>query len=248
MKSQKYHHTKYRQRLSVAAIILSLLLITQNTEAQQKPFKFGFKLSPAISWLSPDSKHYDHEGNGFTFAWGFVADITLMEHYYVTTGFNVSYFQAKLSYPESVNIDDITYQGQLNRTYNLRYIEVPIALKMKTNQLLDKFKFFGLIGINTGINIRAKANESFTGSSEIGDQHHYNEDKVDIQKETSLFKASLLVGAGSEYVIDESISLVFGINFNNGFTNILKGSNSVYPDIDAKAIPYYFELNLGVIF
>ncbi|OYT16111.1 MAG: hypothetical protein B7C24_09475 [Bacteroidetes bacterium 4572_77] len=224
-------------------IIASLFITTQQTKAQQKPFKFGFKLAPAISWLSPDSKHYENDGNAFTFAWGFVADITLMEHYYVNTGFNVSYFQANLKYDHQ-NQDTIASKGIMHRTYNLRYIEVPITFKMKTNELVDKFKFFGLIGINTGINIRAKADEYFKNSSTYG----YQDDNIDIKDETALFKASLIVGAGAEYVIDESLSLIIGINFNNGFTNVLKGNNTAYPDIEAKAIPYYFELNLGVIF
>ena len=230
---------------NTAWVIIATILIlnTQQTKAQQKPFKFGFKLAPALSWLSPDSKHYDYDGNAFSFAWGFVADITIMEHYYLNTGFNVSYFSGHLKYDHQTTESDES-KGTMYRNYNLRYIEVPISFKMKTNELVDKFSFFGLIGINTGINIRAKADETFKGSSSFS----YTEDKVDIKNETRLFKASLLVGAGTEYEIDESVSIVIGVNFNNGFTNVLKGSNSVYTDIDAKAIPYYFELNLGVIF
>ena len=238
--------------LPILLLFICLFCWTQNSNAQQKPFKFGFKLSPAISWLSPDAKDYDQGGSAFTFAWGFVSDITLMDHYYISTGFNVSYFKGKLSYPNQfINDEDglmVPYDGTLDRTYNLRYIEVPLALKMKTNELVDNFQFFGLIGLNTGFNIRAKANDHFSGTYEaLGTNLKYNEEKVDIKKETAAAKASLIVGAGTEYVIDDSVSLIFGINFNNGFTNVLKGSNSLTAE-DARAIPYYFELNFGVIF
>ncbi|NOR87343.1 MAG: outer membrane beta-barrel protein [Bacteroidales bacterium] len=231
--------------LIIAHIIF--IILSQSTQAQQKPFKFGFKLSPSISWLSPDSKYYENDGSDMSFSWGFIADITLMEHYYIATGFNVNYFRGSLSYPEATMHEDINYNGTLNRTYNLRYIEVPVTLKMKTNELVKKTKFFGLIGVNTGLNIRAKANDSFSGKYN-STTHTYSEEKVDIKNETTLFKASLVVGAGAEYVVDESLSVIIGINFNNGFTNILKGNNSIYPEIEAKAVPYYFELNLGVIF
>jgi len=235
--------------LNIKIIVIILLsMSTQITIAQHKPFKFGFKLAPAISWLSPDSKHYENGGGAFSFAWGFTSDFLLMEHYYVATGFNVSYFKGKMNYAHSVENNSIVYNGQMERTYNLRYIEVPVAIKMKTNELIDKFKFYGLIGINTGFNIRAKADEDFSGSSSLGTSYKYNESKVDIKEESTIVKASLLVGAGTEYVIDESVSLIIGINFNNGFTNILKGNNTSYPEIETKAIPYYFELNLGVIF
>lgn len=233
-------------------ILSLLLLLNMNSEAQQKPFKFGFKLSPAISWMSPDAVDYEGNGSAFTFSWGLMADITLMENYYLATGFNVSYFGGKLKYPhmESLETNGIPmeYTGEMQRAYNLRYIEVPLALKMKTNELAKNLLFFGQIGINTGFNIRAKANDEFSGSNPISGDYSYRENKLDIKDETTLVKASLLVGAGTEYVIDESVSIVMGINFNNGFTNILTGKNTVDSSVDAKAVPYYFELNLGVIF
>ena len=64
---------------------------------------------------------------------------------------------------------------------------------------------------------RAKANGSFSGENSQNGKYSFSEDKVDIKKETTLVKASLLVGAGIDYIIDESISMIIGINFNNGF-------------------------------
>jgi len=223
-----------------------MIISTLSSQAQQKPFRFGFKVSPAISWLSPDVKDYEQGGPAFTFSWGFVSDITLMEHYYLSTGFNVSYFAGHLKYPHSKTLENGTIvNGEMQRAYHLRYIEVPLAFKMKTNELTKNIKFFGLMGINTGFNIRAKANDVFKSTDSNAIE---SEDKVDIKNQTTAVKASLLVGAGIDYVIDESISLVIGLNFNNGFSNVLKGKNTTYPDTDAKAVPYYFELNIGVIF
>lgn len=236
-----------KNKIFISALLV-FMTIGLSSHAQQKPFKFGFKLSPAISWLSPDAKNYETGGSDFSFSWGLIADITLMENYYLATGFNVSYFGGKLKYPHMATLDSYNYEGEMQRTYNIRYIEVPLALKMKTNELAKNLKFFGQIGINTGFNIRAKSNDEFSGSNDITGNYSYRENKIDIKEETTLIKASLLVGAGTEYVIDESVSVVIGINFNNGFTNILKGANTVDPSIDAKAVPYYFELNLGVIF
>lgn len=208
---------------SKICLSLLMIIISSSIYAQQKPFKFGFKVAPAISWMSPDAQDYEAGGGGFTFAWGFISDFTLMDNYYVSTGFNMSYFQGNLIYPHSYENENITYDGTMNRTYNLRYIEVPLALKMKTNELIDNFQFFGMIGLNTGFKIRSKANDEFKGFNNVlDDSYSYSEEQVDIREETAAVKASLLVGAGTEYVVDESVSLIFGINFNNGFTNILK--------------------------
>lgn len=235
------------KNISLLFVAFIMIITTQSIKAQQKPFKLGFKLAPAISWLSPDSKHYESNGKDFSFAWGLIADITLMEHYYLGTGFNISYFKGSLKYPHQMTFNDISYEGTMERTYNQRYIEMPLTIKMKTNILKDNFLFFGLIGFNTGILLRAKADEEFKGSYE-GTTKTFSDTQVDIKNESTLFKTSLIVGAGSEYVIDESVSIIVGINFNSGLTNVLKGSNTVYPEIDAKAVPSYFELNLGVIF
>ena len=241
----------YRYILSIL-VISSFLLSIQNSQAQQKPFKFGFKLAPGVSWLSPDSKGYENTGIDFAFAWGFTADITLMEHYYFATGFNVSYFGGQLSFPHNVideeSVVSSSFEGTLTRDYSQRYVEVPLAFKMKTNELFSKTVFFGLIGINTGFLIRAKADDSFISNDGINSYMNYTEEKLDIKDESASFKASLIVGAGAEYVIDESISLVFGLNFNNGLSNVLGGTNTNDNTIEHKAIPYYFELNLGVIF
>jgi len=234
----------FNRKVSGILIAISIVLISQVAQAQQKPFKFGFKIAPAISWLSPDSKDYDQGGSSFAFAWGFVADITLMEHYYLTTGFNVSYTKGKLIYPHKKEAPGgQPFDGLMSETFDLRYIEVPLAVKMKTNTFGKNFMFFGLIGFNTGINIKAKSDQSFSSSL-----YNDSDENVDIKEDITMFKTSLLVGAGTEYVIDESVSLIFGINFNNGLTNVLKGNNTVDTDIEAKAVPYYFELNLGVIF
>lgn len=247
---KKLHTMNFKgmKRFFTLIIIVLIIGFSSNVKAQKKPFKFGFKVAPAIGWLSPDSKDYEGGGSAFTFAWGFISDFTLMDNYYVSTGFNMSYFQGKLMYPHSVEYENITYDGSMSRAYNLRYIEVPLALKMKTNELIDNFQFYGLIGLNTGFKIRSKADESFKGYNNIlENSYSYSEDKVDIRDETAAVKASLLVGAGTEYVVDESISIIIGINFNNGFSNVLKGKNNSNGE-DARAIPYYFELNLGVIF
>jgi len=240
--------TNIKLKRNIIVGVLVLFIFNTQLFAQQKPFKFGFKIAPAISWMSPDAQDYESGGSAFTFAWGFISDFTLMDNYYVSTGFNMSYFQGKLSFPHSCEYENVTYDGTMDRTYNLRYIEVPLSLKMKTNELIENFQFFGLIGVNTGFKIRSKANDYFRGFNEIlNDDYSYSEEQVDIRDETAAVKASLLVGAGTEYVVDESISIIFGINFNNGFTNVLKGENNSN-GVEARGIPYYFELNLGVIF
>ena len=223
-----------------------LIFISLNGFNQVKPFRFGVRVAPNIAWLSPDSKNYENEGAVPGFSWGFLADITLTENYFVKTGFSLDYLNAKMSYPHQQIIDDIVSAytlGTMQRKYNLRYLEIPITLKMRTNQF-GKMAFYGEIGFGTSFNLKARSQDEFF--PEDGSPSDQTEN--DIKDEITLVKGSLIVGAGLEFFIDESTSIVTSLTFNNGLTNILKGENSVDTSITQRANLSYFQLNIGIMF
>lgn len=227
-------------------ISLLLLALAFQASAQVKPFRFGVRVAPNLAWLSPDSEGYENEGVVPGFSWGFMADITLTENYFIKTGFSIDYLNGKLSYPYEMATDEYMpalIQGRLERKYNLRYLELPVTLKMRTNQF-GTTAFFGEIGFGSSMNLKARGKDEFIpddGSSPV-------ESEGDIKDEIKFFKGSLIVGAGLEYFIDESTSIVTSVTFNNGLTNILDGNNIVDESIKERASLYYFQLNIGIIF
>jgi hypothetical protein len=206
--------------------------------AQVKPFRFGFKIAPNIAWIAPDAKDYKSDGSVMGFSWGLLADFSLAENYFIKTGFSLDYLNGKLEFPYANEADT----GIMNRKYNLRYLEIPLTLKMRTNTF-GKIAYFGEIGLGTAFNIRAKSQDDYT--EDTGEKTHSEED---IKDEIALFKESLIVGAGMEYFLDESTSLIFELSFHNGLTNILTGENTLDPTIKQNGILYYFQLNVGIIF
>ena len=226
-------------------VFVGFLMALQPVFSQIKPFRFGLKVAPNVGWISPDSDGYEMDGTVPGFSWGFVSDFTITENYFFGTGFNVSYINGKLNYPDRQIIGTDTVDGTLNRKYNLRYIDVPLTLKMKTNKF-DKIQFFGQIGFSLGINVKAKAKDNF--SYKINGSDKREASKPNISDEVALFKGSLVLGGGIEYYIDNSTSIIAGITFYNGLSNILKGDNTVDQMIGQKAVPHYVELTLGVIF
>lgn len=214
--------------------------------AQVKPFRFGIQVSPNLGWLSPGTDGYTNEGARLGFNWGFMADITLADNYFVKTGFSVDYLNGKLSYPTLYTPPDFTgspIEGTLTRKYNLRYLELPASIKMRTNKF-GNTAFFGDIGFSFQFNLKSVAKDSFDPDSS---DNIYTSDET-ISDEITFFRSGLILGAGFEYFIDESTSIVTELSFNNGFNNILKGNNALNTDLKQQANLNYFQLMVGVMF
>jgi hypothetical protein len=227
------------------------LLFCHFAFSQVKPFRFGLKLAPNVGWISPDSEDYEKDGSVPGFSWGFISDFTITENYSVGTGFNVSYLKGKMKYPYMMDIvvdgdTTLNVPGSLQRQFNLQYIELPVTLKMKTNKF-NALQVYGQIGFSLGFNVKAKAEDVFS-YEDAEDNYMSENDEPEISDEITLLKGALVLGGGIEYYVDESTSIVVGVTFSNGLSNILKGYNTADPGIQQKANISYVELTLGVIF
>ena len=227
----------------IIIILLLGILFSPFLRAQHKPFKFGFEVAPNIGWFRSDISDYENDGSEVGFSWGFVSEFFLMENYAISTGFKVVYLNGRLAYPHQVKLNDsVNDPGILHRSYKTKYIEVPLVLKMKTNEF-GKFRFYGKIGLGTSFLLTAKGTDKF-----IGETEKISNDEKDIKEEMKTIRESLILGVGGEYNLGGSTALTFGITFDNGFTDVLKDQNSLDPEITHQAINNYIEFNLGVIF
>ena len=204
--------------------------------AQYKSVILGVKVAPNIGWLKTDQDGYNSEGPVLGLNWGLIADFYFAENYALASGFEVSFHNGKISYPDTYDGG----QGRLDRKYRLKYIDIPVLIKMKTNEI-GNFRFFGNIGVKPGVRIGSKAKDSYVGPTS------YTKDWHNIDSQTRLFRMSLVVGAGVEFPVDNSTSIIAGLNFINGFSNVLKNKNEV-TGVSHKAIPNAIELSLGVVF
>ncbi len=245
---------------------LILFFVASSGFAQNtKKFRFGLKGCPTLTWLKPDTKisdsqaaafaalgletkEYTSEGMIFGFSYGFIGEFTLADNYSFVTGIDITYNGGKLKYPHKQNINDtIPTFGTMNRKYVVKYIEIPIMLKMKTNEI-GYITYFGQFGFGTSVNISAKAKDEYEYKT-TGDNETVTNEDVDIKNDIRFLKESLIIGLGIEYSLGGTTSVIAGINFNNGFTNILKGKNDIIkPEIEEKAISNYLEINIGILF
>ncbi|MBM3435142.1 MAG: PorT family protein [Bacteroidetes bacterium] len=227
--------------MKVRSIVFVLLVFSGfQLFAQVKPFRFGFKVAPVLSWISPDAENYEYDGVAAGFSWGFMADITLADNYFIKTGFSYDYLNGKLKFPFQKSSDTL---GTMNRKYKLRYLEVPLTIKLRTHKF-GKTVYFGEVGLGTAFKMKAKSNDAFLQENHSESVHW----ESDISSETAFIKESLIAGIGLEYYLDESTSLLFELAFSNSLSDILTGENTRFIDVQQNGFLYCFQLNVGVIF
>ena len=253
--------------LFTIATLSTLLTVAQNFDK----WKIAPRGSIGVGWMKPDSKFITNEGNSLRFGFGMMIDKHFTENYAIGTGIEISQYGGSLSFRETGRIagQDVIWRTQ--REYDLRYIEIPLTLKLRTNEI-GYITYWGQFGITAGMNFRAKADDEIDYESvKFQTDASTNWIKSDLPSLTSLdndikddiqlFRVGLLVGAGIEYGLSGNTSLIAGITYNNGFTNALKGDHVQTDDRDEvvfesqkpktsklKAMTNIISLNVGIKF
>ncbi len=225
-------------------IFCLLLLLCTTTFAQEKrKFTFGLHLSPSIDWMKPNSLEYTSEGSIIGFTWGAFCEINGSDNYCLATAIDFRSTGGQLKYPDQENINGVDKIGSMSRDYHVKYLEVPLAIKMSTNEIAGLF-FWGKFGLGNAIKISANSDDEFTTS----DGNVYKTSNKNIISSISTFKESLIIGLGCEYRISGSTKIIAGFTFNNGFSDVLNGTNNKDNSISEKATVNQLELNIGIVF
>ena len=227
------------KKFTTLIVFLAILFYTVTGLSQKSPVRLGLRISPNISWMNPDEKNYSSNGVAVGVSLGFVSEFYMTEHYAIVTGFNFSFLGGNLKFPYA----DSANTGMLNRKYNFRYLEIPLMIKMKTREF-GKFCFFGQIGFGTAFNLKTRVKDEFNTE---------NNGTIDDKKnlpanQTSLVREAILVGIGSQYKIDESVSFILGLGYSNSLNNVLQGHNAKDPGLMNRSSLNFAELNIGVLF
>ncbi len=142
--------------------ILLLVLLGYSAFSQKSSdngFHFGLKASPSLAWLKTDNTNISSNGSKLGFTYGLITEFNFADHYAFATGLDVSYRGGK--FKSQNTIKSLAGNDSLSRfdesTYNLQYIEIPITLKLKTNEI-GYLTYYLQAGIAPGLNIRARAN------------------------------------------------------------------------------------------
>lgn len=231
-----------------ALLTLCLLLISSLLTAQtERAFRFGLHASPLLGWMKPDANGYSSDGSVINFNYGFSTEFMLATNYTFATGIDILSCGGKLRYAAAMPIPDTDTNlsnVSLTRKYRTQYLQIPLTIKMRTNQMGD-LTYYGQFGFTTGFRLRAKSDDDVT--YETGNASSVKIPDRDIKDQIHFFRAGLLIGIGVEYSLGGSTALSAGLNFNNGFTDVLKAKNNRL-GVEENAISNFIELSLGVVF
>lgn len=216
-------------------ITLFLLFLTTTVSAQYKSFQFGFHLSPNLGWMKSKSDNLDGKGTRMGFDWGFVGEFYIVENYAIATGFNINFINTKYDVGSSI--------AKIKRELNTQYVEIPIILKMKTNEIGGFLRIYGEVGYGISFLLDAEADDKlYLLNEKIGSEKHHVKDQI---KNT---RSALIIGAGVEVPIGGSTFIYGGLRFNNCFASVLKDQKFEDYRFEQKGISNILALKLGLMF
>ncbi|MPM50533.1 hypothetical protein SDC9_97275 [bioreactor metagenome] len=223
-------------------IVLALILFSAfsfMSQAQnEKFFRFGLHANTGFTWMKPDQDSLEYQGMKIGMGWGFIGELTLADNFSFATGFDVNYMGGKLQklgvyqvYPP----DSVPVFSKLTSNYRFQFLDIPLTLKMKTNEI-NYITYFARIGGSVGICLNAKADQEYSPLS--GSQVLSLNDQ-DLKDEKKFLRANFLISGGLEYSLGGTTTALAELSFVNGLT---------YQLDDTKSIGNYIMLKVGIMF
>ncbi len=216
--------------------IASTVLFAQSNYDEQK-FHFGLKASPVVSWARIEAPGVESDGIRIGFTYGLMTEFAFTKNYAFATGVDVSYRGGKYTQKNfDLNENDPFNQlVDVTRTQKFQIIELPVALKLKTNEI-GYIKYYGMFGGVPGFIVKSTEDVESSNQDVLKDN-----DKRGNQSDFAFFNVSLHVGLGIEYNLGGSTAFTTGIHYTNGLIDVWKLKNAQMR-MDA------ITLNIGVLF
>ncbi|MBK8562015.1 MAG: outer membrane beta-barrel protein [Saprospiraceae bacterium] len=229
----------------IVAITAFFALAMSAAFAQDNDLRLGFQVSPTFSWMTTDDDEIGNNGTNLGLKLGARGEIFFRDNYAFTIGLGFGFNQGgqllhksfsdvwqKSKIPNGVIYP---FPANTDLRYKIQYVEIPFGLKVRTDEIGFLRYYAELPIITLGFKSQAKGQIQYQS---------INEDVKDIKKEVTPLALSWGVGGGVEYSVNESTSLVAGVNYQRIFTDVTKDYNNA----ESKATMNAIILHLGVMF
>jgi len=224
-------------RISGVLLFIILTIVPQEVAQAQKKISFGIHADPGISWFTSDIKETSNDGIRPGFNFGLTFNSYFTPNYSFSTGITLMSAGGRLTNTDTISMDisnskTVILPG-IPVMYKIRYLSIPIGLKLQTNQI-GYVTFFSDLGLDPKVVIGGKTDIPYL---EISDENAADELKN--------FNLSYHVTLGIEYSLGGTTALIFGVNYENNFFDITKDNgDQPFDKISHKIL----SLKLGVNF
>ena len=224
-----------KQPGKIICLIAGFLIISQIAFSQRST-RLSFSASPSVNWFSADTQGTESGSSALGIDYGVNADFFFDEEskYAFATGILINNTGGNIRYYNSsgdVQFAGQTFQSGTSFRYKLKYVEVPLAVKLRTSQF-RRWSYWGQFGFSGLVNIQAK-----------GESDDETLRKNNINEEVNLFNLALNMGIGSHFDLGSNNAITLGIIYKNGFLDVT--SNNQFDD---KTTLNSLVFKLGLVF
>lgn len=267
-------------------LILMVLVLSNELFAQDVPvgpntrkkFKIGFNLSPSVDFFQPNTDGVKLDAVKMKFGYGMMAEYAFTNNYAIGFGLEHKMGGASLDFGNAdvryIAKDDTTEFKLMSRTYRYDYVNLPITLKLMTNQI-GYFTYFGQFGVDISVLASSKTKDErikllTSVSDSLGVVETFDDAETgDFQgryDQSTFMNVKLRIGAGFEWNFSGNTSLVVSVSYHNGFIDLMRDPKDSqvaneeglfkHDGIDySKKVPFelnanlhHVALNVGILF
>jgi len=219
MESQKRKFTSKEFIL----LLLFFFFITLNIKAQQR-ISIGLHFDPLISWFGSDINEVKNDGARPGINFGLTFNRSFTPNYSFSTGVNLISAAGRLTCSDTTRLEPYDSGDELITVppddavlYKIQYVEVPLGLKLKTNEI-GYLTFFSDVGVDPKIMVGGKM-----------DIPALDIEGEKAMEELKLFTLSYHIVAGIEYGLGGNTAAILGLGFENNFLDVTK-DNGIQPE------------------
>ena len=215
--------------------IFTLNLLGQDSSVgpEFRKHRFGLKGTPGIAYFDVNKFGKKNKGLGYHIGGGLNYEYSLSKNVAIVSGLIFSQTSSRVEYEDSLGLVYVRVENGAetserayrihSRSYVFNSVDIPLKFKFRTPEI-GYYTYYGEFGATANIitNAFARKNlvtqkEDFTKAELKG-----NESRLDAKKESHFLRGAINFGGGVEWNVAGNTSLLFGLNGNLGFTNILK--------------------------
>lgn len=242
-----------RLLITLCCLYLCFAVSYAQEEAAKTHFRVGVTYHTGLNSLSTRAEGFRSEG----FVWANIpclfADVLLAENVwlsvgmrYNTKGGNISYLQNYITSASGMLVDD-----RVLSQFKIRYIDVPILLKVFTNEF-GQWSFNGGLGVSPGFRIGAFVEEMYRDFRTPPGQQPAIEGTLSrtrqAMNDTKLFDLSGALQLNVEYRLAQRTALTMGLGGDLGFLNVLNPLDNELSGKSPVSRTRQVYLSVGVIF